>query len=333
MSTVHVYPDRDLLEHDTERGEGCICGPDVEAVFREDGSNGWLITHHSLDGREAREKACARPAPTPSWSAPTGEGLREKPCERGDPAMTVTIRDGLNAHDDLVWVADRWPDLKARLRPGRSGGGNGVRTQPTSRPPIDTEVSDLMWQIEEHARFLGKVLLEETNDWEPTTSAMPQLLREVAERYGHFIVGDDKTALDFCDEAHEFRRKVTHSLEKPPAPTYMGDCPAPLCEGDLYLKAGRTAMACPICGHETDVVAQREFIAGKLQERLMSPSELTSALKMLQFEVPYSTIRRWVSGEAPRLPEATDGLYRLSDAIQLADRRTRQRAVLTSNPQ
>jgi hypothetical protein len=24
-------------------------------VFDEDGSNGWLITHHSLDGREARE--------------------------------------------------------------------------------------------------------------------------------------------------------------------------------------------------------------------------------------------------------------------------------------
>ena len=26
-----------------------------EAVFRDDGSNGWLVTHHSLDGREARE--------------------------------------------------------------------------------------------------------------------------------------------------------------------------------------------------------------------------------------------------------------------------------------
>ena len=54
MSTVHVVPVGDLVEHDTAGGE-CICGPSAEAVFREDGSAGWLMTHHSLDGREARE--------------------------------------------------------------------------------------------------------------------------------------------------------------------------------------------------------------------------------------------------------------------------------------
>lgn len=52
MSTVHVYPVNDLIDHDTERAEDCICGPAVEAVYREDGSNGWVTTHHSLDGRE-----------------------------------------------------------------------------------------------------------------------------------------------------------------------------------------------------------------------------------------------------------------------------------------
>ena len=51
MSTVHVYPTADLIEHDTE-GEDCACGPTTEPVMREDGSNGWLVTHHSLDGRE-----------------------------------------------------------------------------------------------------------------------------------------------------------------------------------------------------------------------------------------------------------------------------------------
>lgn len=54
MSTVHVVPVGDLVEHDTDGGE-CICGPSAEAVFREEGSAGWLMTHHSLDGREARE--------------------------------------------------------------------------------------------------------------------------------------------------------------------------------------------------------------------------------------------------------------------------------------
>lgn len=54
MSTVHVLPVNDLIEH-VDEGEDCPCGPDVEAVFREGGSNGWLIKHHSLDGREANE--------------------------------------------------------------------------------------------------------------------------------------------------------------------------------------------------------------------------------------------------------------------------------------
>ena len=51
MTTVHVWPDADIVEHDTDGGD-CICGPKFEAVFRDDGSNGWLVSHHSLDGRE-----------------------------------------------------------------------------------------------------------------------------------------------------------------------------------------------------------------------------------------------------------------------------------------
>jgi hypothetical protein len=51
---VHVYPLGDLVCHDTD-GDGCVCGPRIEPVPRDDGSMGWLITHHSLDGREFRE--------------------------------------------------------------------------------------------------------------------------------------------------------------------------------------------------------------------------------------------------------------------------------------
>lgn len=55
--TVQVVPISDLVEHDTsvETGEECLCGPAIEPVQRPDGSNGWLISHHSLDGREANE--------------------------------------------------------------------------------------------------------------------------------------------------------------------------------------------------------------------------------------------------------------------------------------
>lgn len=54
MATVHTYPGDDLIEH-IRVGTECPCGPTVEAVFREDGSNGWHIIHYSLDGREQHE--------------------------------------------------------------------------------------------------------------------------------------------------------------------------------------------------------------------------------------------------------------------------------------
>jgi hypothetical protein len=56
MDTVHVIPVGDLVDHDTS-GADCVCGPSTEAVYRDDGSNGWLIRHNSLDGREATERA------------------------------------------------------------------------------------------------------------------------------------------------------------------------------------------------------------------------------------------------------------------------------------
>lgn len=51
---IHVFPISDLIEHVTDGGE-CPCGPTTEPVERDDGSMGWLVTHHSLDGREHAE--------------------------------------------------------------------------------------------------------------------------------------------------------------------------------------------------------------------------------------------------------------------------------------
>jgi len=50
---VHVVPRDDLIEHDIN--EECACGPTPRAEKRDDGSVGWVIVHHSLDGRELAE--------------------------------------------------------------------------------------------------------------------------------------------------------------------------------------------------------------------------------------------------------------------------------------
>jgi len=42
-------------EPEHEMSEGCICGPSVEPVKRDDGSMGWVIVHHTLSGIEHTE--------------------------------------------------------------------------------------------------------------------------------------------------------------------------------------------------------------------------------------------------------------------------------------
>lgn len=53
MTTLHVLPRGDLIEH--ADNDSCVCGPKVQPVERDDGSVDWLVTHHSLDGRELTE--------------------------------------------------------------------------------------------------------------------------------------------------------------------------------------------------------------------------------------------------------------------------------------
>ena len=42
-------PVNDLIEH--EDSDACVCIPEIEPVPHDDGSMGWLVTHHALDGR------------------------------------------------------------------------------------------------------------------------------------------------------------------------------------------------------------------------------------------------------------------------------------------
>jgi hypothetical protein len=61
-STLHAHPTDDVIVHDTSTAEpDCVCGPEVRPIKQADGAVGWLLVHHSLDGREQAEGG--RPAP------------------------------------------------------------------------------------------------------------------------------------------------------------------------------------------------------------------------------------------------------------------------------
>ena len=52
MTALHVTPIGDQVDHDTGTADAdCVCGPEARAVAQGDGLVGWLLVHHSLDGR------------------------------------------------------------------------------------------------------------------------------------------------------------------------------------------------------------------------------------------------------------------------------------------
>ncbi len=235
--------------------------------------------------------------------------------------MSIDAQTALNAREDLLWIASQWPALTARLRPTRQSG-NDTPVKTSDRPaPIDLHISDLMHEIEENvARFYGRVLLDETDDWTPRTSSMPGLLIDVAHRYGHFTE-DDELALAFCDDANDYRHKVMRALERPAPPRYIGPCQGKGedgagCAGELYVREGRDAGRCPECGEAFTVAEQRDWLEAELADRLMTASEIVSALHVLDIRTPIGTVKSWISRK--RLHPAADGLYRLSEARQLA---------------
>lgn len=50
---AHVLPIGDVVEH--VESDDCVCGPTSEVVECSAGGTAWLVTHHSLDGREHQE--------------------------------------------------------------------------------------------------------------------------------------------------------------------------------------------------------------------------------------------------------------------------------------
>jgi hypothetical protein len=53
VRVLHVVPLGDAVEHTSD--DDCVCGPTAKLITHDDGSIGWLMIHHSLDGRELTE--------------------------------------------------------------------------------------------------------------------------------------------------------------------------------------------------------------------------------------------------------------------------------------
>lgn len=249
--------------------------------------------------------------------------------------MSISNLDALRARDDLLAVAASWGALEARLMPSR--GASEIRTAPESKPPIVVPVSDLMRQIRDRTRFYANKLIRETNDWAPTTWTMPGLLEQVGARYGHFTNrSTERTALvDFLDDAHEMRRLAAGMLASHEPARWQGPCPGGECTGELYQIRGGIDAKCGACGRIVGAAEWRQIMRDAFDSRLMTLSELVSALVITDHKIPIETIRTWAKrgakhGDPTRglVPVYVDPtLYRFADAWALAERRAVRRTA------
>jgi hypothetical protein len=119
----------------------------------------------------------------------------------------------LDARDDMLAIADTWPDLLDRLATSSSGPKNDrvSGTVPTGLV-INETVSDVMGEVRAWAQFLTRVLMEETT-WEPHDTGTDDLLRDIARhRIGHFTAHADEGLREaFHDDARHMRYKVEHA--------------------------------------------------------------------------------------------------------------------------
>ena len=228
----------------------------------------------------------------------------------------------LAARDQYLHICHQWNQLRNQLQPTRNTTHNTPTTGTKEQPlPIDAHISDLLTEIETTTRFYAQILAGETT-WQPTTSTMPGLLREVATRYGHFTTNPDdpQMAEGFCNDADHLHTKVTKVLTKPQPPKYIGPCPTPECDGELSLKPGTTATTCPHCRTTHTESEQQQWLDTQMQERLMTLTEIGHALKTIGTPTNPNTIRQWA--KRGRLVQAEEGLYKLQDAHNLARKNT-----------
>jgi len=237
--------------------------------------------------------------------------------------MTVPTATGLEAAQTWRNLADLWPLLHAYLEP-RKSGADTVRTPPASKPPMSLVASDLIQEISDWAWFYAAALMDETADGYVPSADVPSRLREIANRHGHFTTVPDRTALDFCDQAHELMRKAVGLIEKPVPKRWVGPC-LDTCEGQLFVAPGRAAATCDLCGADVDLGAVNARLSRALESHLVKADEITTALRMLENKTPYSTIRTWIWRKRLKpVIESVDRegkpltLYRLTDVLDLA---------------
>lgn len=205
----------------------------------------------------------------------------------------------LGARDDLLAVADYWPDLRARLG-GR--GGNALTGMPTSHGaaplPVDVGVMDLTDEISYYVTAWTVAITDRAGHVNATTTA--GRIRQVAYELWRTMDREER-ADHIWTIASDLRHRAETILGARTRAAWCGPCPTPGCTAEVYLHDDQQARVCPGCGADITRDDQQAYLREQLDGCLLTLSELTSALVVVGTPVPYRTLQSWA--RRGRLPE------------------------------
>jgi predicted RNA-binding Zn-ribbon protein involved in translation (DUF1610 family) len=250
-----------------------------------------------------------------------------------------------NARADLAWLAHHQRDVAAR----EAGTGRALTGMPSYRSteprlPGALNAPDLSGDIARQLNLLLRELLDV--GWEATAETEAGRWAEAALEVAR-VCDNELDALAWWDTAAALRARAGRVLGPDAHGRWLGPCPRtdPSCPGEVRLGDDQTATACPVCGTLITREQQQTYLADTMGERLMTLSELATALTTVTGRlVAYETVRTWTrTRNAPRgrrlparlherhddgtawrgipWPTPDTGLYSFRDALTLVARR------------
>lgn len=234
---------------------------------------------------------------------------------------------------NLVWLAGHQRDVAAR----EAGSGKALTGMPAHRSteprlPGALNGPDLSGDIARKLTELLRELLD--RDWTPNADADTETKRwlQGARRWDQ-EKWDEREVLDWYDDTTELRRRAERVLGPDAHGRWLGPCPVPDCVGEVRMGDDQAAAVCPECGGFVTREQQHAYILEMLWDRLMTRSQIVSALKTVNAETSYRTVQSWIARRRllehvewqawMGFPFATppSGLYRFGDAFTLAAKR------------
>ncbi len=232
----------------------------------------------------------------------------------------------LTTRANLLWLADRQRDVAAReASTGRALTGMPVHRSTEPRLPGVLNGPDLSGDIARTLDGLVRELMDAVPDWQPDTHETKRW-KDAASRVEQ-VCATPQDALAWWDTAADLRARTERTLGPAAAGRFMGWCAVPACPGEIRLADDQDAAVCPDCGGFVTRAQQTEYVVQALAERLMTLSELATALVTVGAEVPYRTLQTWARRGQITEHEDGSGLYPFEQAFTRAARRATRVAV------